>query len=132
MQYTLSVIPGTRIAIFHWAGPITLEDRERNRKEILEFCQKEGVRSVLIDGRDQVSKTGTLESFLFAEEAPQVMRGFRIAIVHRPDDDSLPFQATVAANRALTVNAFLNIDEARAWLEAKEEPPNKTDAGDDG
>jgi len=131
MKYTLSVIPGTRIAIYRPAGPIALEDRERrNRKELVEFCQKEGVRSLIVDGREQVFKTSTLETFLFAEELPQVMRGLRVAIVHSHDDDTLPFVATVAANRAMTVKAFLNIDEARAWLEAMEEPPNKTDAGD--
>ena len=131
MKYTLSLIPGTRIAFYHPAGPITLEDRERrNRKEIVEFCQKEGVRSLLIDGREEVFKTGTVKAFLFAEELPQVMPGFRLALVHSPDDDTVPFVATVAANRALTCKSFLNIDEARAWLEAMEEPPNKTDAGD--
>jgi len=134
MKFTLSLIPGTRIAFYHWAGPITLEDRERNRKEILEFCQKAGVRSLLIDGRDQVfNRVDNVEIskiFSFAEELPQVMRGFRMAIVHRHDDDILPVAATFAAKGALTIKSFLNIYEAREWLEAMEEPPNKTDAGD--
>ena len=130
MKYTLEIIPGTRIALYQWTGPITLEDRRRNRKEVIEFCQKEGVRSVLIDGREQVSKTGTMETFSFGTELPEEVRGFRIALVHRPDDDSLPLIATVAANRGWTTKSFLNIDEARAWLEAMEEPPNKPDPGD--
>ncbi len=121
MKYTLSVIPDTRIAMFRWQGPITLEDRRRNRKRIVEFCEHEGVKGVIIDGRDQESKMSIMETFSFGEEVPTEMRGIAIAIVYRPGDRALTFIDTVAANRGSTIKSFLYVDEAQAWLEARDE-----------
>ena len=130
MKYTLDIIQGTRIALFHWSGQITLDDRRKNRREIVEFCQKEGVRSVIIDGRDQESKTDTMDTFAFSEEMPEEMHKFRVAIVHSPGDDSLHFIYTVAANRGSFVKEFQSVDAARAWLESLDETPNKPDVDD--
>jgi|TARA_B100001964_G_C14089457_1_gene534132 DNA gyrase/topoisomerase IV subunit B len=105
---------------------ITLEDRRKNRKRIVEFCQQEGVTRVIIDGRDQESKTSITETFSFGAEVPEEMRGIAVAIVYRPGDQALPFIDTVAANRGSTTKSFLFMEEARAWLEAQEESRDKT------
>lgn len=120
-SYVLELIPGTRIALFRWSGPISLDDRRANMKILTDFCQEQEVRSLIVDGRFQVSETGTLDSFVFGKEVPTEMKGLRIAVVHRSDDDALPFIETVAKNRGSVTDAFLNLDEARAWLEEMEE-----------
>ena len=117
-SYTIDMIPGTQIALFHWIGPITLDDRRNNVDIITRFCRLNGVNDVIIDGRDQESKTSTMESFNFGSEVPAGFRGLRLAVVHRPDDDSLQFIEAVAGNRGSATKAFLDIDEARAWLES--------------
>lgn len=122
-SYTLEVIPGSRIALFHWSGPITLEDRRQNVQKMVEFCKANEVRNLIVDGRDQLSETDTLESFQFADEVvPDEMKGLRIAVIYRSDDDSLSFIETVAHNRGARTKAFQGINEARAWLESFDEP----------
>jgi len=120
--YTLDILPDSQIALFHWSGPITLTDREQNRRIMAEFCKRHGVRNIIVDGRDQVSKTGIFDSFYFAQGVPREMHGLRIAVVHRSDDEALPFIEMVASNRGSHTRAFLNFDEARAWLESLDAP----------
>ena len=117
-SYTIDLIPGTRIALFRWIGPITLEDRRNNREIITRFCRTHDVTDVIIDGRDQESRTSTMESFNFGTEVPAGFRGLRLAVVHRPDDQTLQFIEAVAGNRGSATRAFEEIDEARAWLES--------------
>ena len=117
MKYVLEAIPGTRIVLLYCSGPITLDDRRRNLKRVVEFCQKEEIQNLIIDGRDQESRTDTVESFTFGEEVAHEMRGFKIAIVHRPDDRSLSFIELVAGNRGAYTKCFSTIESAREWLE---------------
>ena len=117
-SYTIERIPGTNIALFHWTGPITLEDRRNNRDVITEYCRQHHIKDVIIYGRDQESRTNTMESFNFGSEVPAGFRGLRLAVVHRPDDDSLQFIEAVAGNRGSATRAFLDIAEAQAWLES--------------
>jgi len=118
LNYSLDIIPGTEIVLFHWTGAITLEDRRGNRNKIIEFCQKKDIRNVIIDGRDQESKTGTWESYLFGTELSEKMIGFKIAIIFSKEDDSLPFIDTVAANRGINCRSFVSLEEARAWIDS--------------
>ena len=124
MGYTLDIIPDTRIALYRWVGSIALDERRRNRRRIVTFCQREGVKSVLIDGRGQASEMDTQDAFQFGSEMPREMHGFRVAIVHRPEHRSAPFAGIVATNRGGAVKAFLSIDEARAWLESLAKTPS--------
>ena len=126
-SYTIELIPDTQIALFHWVGPITLDDRRNNRNVIVEFCRANGVRDVIIDGRDQISKTSTMESYNFGSEVPSGFRGLRLAIVHRPDDNSLQFIEAVAGNRGSATKAFEHLDAARAWLESTAENASEPD-----
>ena len=89
--FTIDLIENSDIALFHWKGPITLEDRQKNLQRMVEFCRTKGVRKILIDGRDQESETSVLESFSFGSEVPRAFSGLNAAVVHRGDDDSLKF-----------------------------------------
>ncbi len=121
-RYILQIIPDSQIALFHWVGPITLKDRRQNIQRMVEFCETHGVRNLIVDGRDQVSETGTMDSFNFGRDVSVEMRGLRIAVVYRFNDDSLPFISTVAHNRGALTKDFHSIDEARTWLESLAEP----------
>ena len=125
MKSELSIIPGTRIALFIWVGPITLDDRERNRKEIVAFCQKEGVKNVIIHGLHQEPQTGLMQDFGFGEELPTEMRGFNIAIVRSREDKTLKFIDNVAANRGANTKSFHTLEEAQVWLTPKVSMPSK-------
>ena len=102
--------------MFHWDGRITFADRKRNFFRISSYCAEHGVDCVLIDGRDQVSETDIVELYNLGVDVPQDMRGLKIAVVHRPDDESLRLIATVAFNRGANTRAFLDFDEAQQWL----------------
>jgi hypothetical protein len=110
------MIPGTDIAVFHWVGPITLEDRQQNAKRCVEFCASRNVRRIIIDGRDQVSETDIMDSFGFAKDVPTEMAGLRMAVVYRPEDKALKFIETVAFNRGARTRSFVDFDAAKAWL----------------
>lgn len=118
MSYTFSILPKSDIALFHWAGPITYRDRMENLTRITDFCRSHAVHKLIIDGRDQQSETGVVESFQFAEEVPKAFVGLRVAVVRRADDDALEFIETVASNRGSFTRPFLDFDEAREWLES--------------
>ena len=120
-RYTLSIIPDSSIALFRWTGPITLQDRNENRRRMVEFCKEKGVHRLIVDGREQESKTDIVDSYEFAKDVPMEMRGLTIAVVHRTDDESLPFIETVAFNRGSGTRAFLSFDEARTWLSSLDE-----------
>ena len=116
--YSIDVMKNSEIALFRWSGPITIEDRLRNLKRMVDFCHENGLRKLIIDGRDQESMTNTIESFDFGTEVPKAFRGLKVAVVHRKDDDALKFIETVAANRGSPTRAFVDFDKAREWLDS--------------
>ena len=117
-HYTLEIIPGSDIVLFHWYGPIKLEDRRHNVKRMVGFCHEHGIKNLIIDGRDQVSKTSTLDAYEFGTQVPIDMKGLRIGVVCRPDDVTLKFIETVAHNRGAITNNFASVELARHWLES--------------
>ena len=86
-------------------------------ERMTEFCQENGLSRLLIDGRDQVNKTGVMDSMAFGASVPDAFRGLNVAVVHRPDDETLSFIEAVAFNRGSGTKAFTDYDEAVAWLE---------------
>jgi hypothetical protein len=116
--YTIGVIPNTDIALFHWVGPISANDRVRNLHMMSGFCKEQGVSKLIIDGRDQQPQTGPIESFDFGTMVPSAFQGLNVAVVHRPDDETLKFIETVAFNRGSGTRAFVDIHRARSWLES--------------
>ena len=119
-RYTLELVPGTRIALFHWIGPITFADRELNVERMTNFCKSQDVDRIIIDGRDQLSETDIVDSYDFGASVPEAMRGLHIAVVHRADDKSLQFIETVAYNRGGATRSFEDLESAKAWLESLE------------
>ncbi len=120
--YTLDVLPGSRIARFHWCGPIRTEDRHKNVRRMVKFCREHDIRCLLIDGRDQEPLSGTVDDFDFAKDVPLNMQGLSIAVVHRPDDAVLPFIETVAFNRGGNTRSFEETGPALEWLETQAKP----------
>lgn len=125
LTYTIDLLPGTDIALLHCSGPVTLEDRINSIDVIRDFCRENAVYKVIIDGRDQDSKTSTLEAYEFGARVSTALRGLWMAVVHRPDDDSLRFIETVAFNRGSGTKAFDDLDQARAWLDSLDGPADK-------
>jgi len=115
--YTIDLIPNTDIALFHWVGPITVQDRFRNLEMMTDFCKERGLRKLIIDGREQLSRSGEIECFDFGTAVPMAFSGLNVAVVHRPDDDTLKFIETVAFNRGSGTKAFIDIHQAQSWLE---------------
>ena len=129
-SYTLELIPQSRIALFQWVGPITLADRKKNLGIMADFCKAHDVYRIIVDGREQIPETGVFDSFELGKDVPKEMRELIIAVVHRDDDESLRFIETVAYNRGARTRAFLDFDEARAWLESfdeEESEPSRSD-----
>lgn len=120
-SYDMDVLRGTDIAVFRWVGPITLKDRRDNTQRMQQFCKKRGLRRIIIDGREQESETDIVDSYEFGAEVPVEMAGLTLAVVHRPDDESLKFIETVAYNRGSRTRAFQDFEAARAWLESLDE-----------
>lgn len=119
VQVTLSTLPDSDIAVFRWVGPITAEDREGNLKRVAEYCNEHNLSKLLIDGRKQENRTGIMDSYTFGASVPEALKGLIVAVVHRPDDETLEFIETVAFNRGSGTKAFTNYDDALAWLEAQ-------------
>jgi len=128
-NYSLEVIPGTSIALYRWSGPITVADRRNVRGALIRFCRDNQIRNLIVDGREQQCEADTTDVFRYGAEVPEHFRGLRIAVVHRPDDDSLPFIETVAYNRGSNTRSFLSVEEARAWLESFDDSEDTTDNG---
>ncbi len=97
---------------------MTLADRVQCRQQMVEFCNVQSVDNLLIDGREQQSRTDIVDSYEFAKDVPREMHGLNIAFVHRPDDESLRFIETVAFNRGANTRAFTDYDAALRWLES--------------
>ena len=60
MTCELSVLPGERVVLSSFSGPITVEDRVRNQRETLQFCQKKKINKILLDMRGQESLSNIL------------------------------------------------------------------------
>ena len=123
MNYELTIMPGTRIVLFRWSGPITLKDRKRNLERVLQFCRENGIGQVIVDTRQQVNKTTTMQMFAFAATLPKAAPWFHIAIVRHPFDEEIKFGENVAANRGAIVRSFVTLEEAQRWLETKDAGP---------
>ncbi len=120
-SFSLEILKGSDIAVFRWVGPISLQDRRNNTRRMREFCSQQGVTRIIIDGREQLSQTDIVDSYEFAAEVPSQLPGLTLAVVHRPDDESLKFIETVAYNRGSRTRAFQDFEAARAWLESLDE-----------
>ena len=119
VQVTLTTMPDGETALFHWVGPITADDRVKNLSEMTNYCSENNLSKLLIDGREQDNRTGVMDSYAFGATVPEAFKGLTVAVVHRPDDETLAFIETVAFNRGSGTKAFTDYDDAVAWLETQ-------------
>jgi len=111
-----------------------LEDVQRYGMAVLEQAMRLGTTRILCDERDLEYDLDITETFdsarLLADAiADQIPDCAKAALVCSPKFLSeARFWSTVAVHRGLTIRAFVNLDEAMAWL-APENPglPRGTD-----
>ena len=130
MDCRLHTIPGTRIVVSSFTGPIRTEDRYRNRDRTLAFCRDNGYSRLIVDTRGQVSQSTTMEIFAFAEELVAEARGCQIAFVRDPDGRDIEFMDTVAANRGCQCRNFTSFEEAEQWLGPERGSPDDSANGE--
>ncbi len=118
MSYELTIMPGTQIALFCWSGPITFEDRKKNLEHLTQFCSENGISQVIVDTRQQVHRTSSVQNFAFGELLSKAMRGIQFAIVRHSSDKEVQFADNVAANRGARCRSFVTLEEAQRWLNA--------------
>ena len=119
MSYELTIIPGTQIALFCWSGPVSHADRKNNVVEIARFCGENGIRQIIVDTRQAVSKTTMMETFELGSSVARSMSGVQFAIVRQSSDENAQFFEFVAANRGAHSRSFGAIEDALRWLNAK-------------
>lgn len=130
MKNDLTIIAGTRIALFRSIGPIKFENRMKNIERIARFCNRNNIKHLIVDISQQISDAGTTQMFELGRSVPVVLKGIKIAIVCQASDGETQFGETVAANRGALSRSFTNIEEAQRWLEGKDVTPNIPDAED--
>ena len=116
VSYDLTIMPETQIGLFCWSGPITVEDRKKNLDRIATFCEENGLTRLIVDTRQQVNRTSTMQMFDFSAMVSKVMGGVRIAIVRHTTDAETQFGEDVAANRGACSRSFSTVEEAQDWL----------------
>ena len=116
MNYELKIIPDTRIAFFCWHGPISLDQRLKNRNRVVDFCKRNNLRRLLVDVRQHDNITSFMELFEFGESFPRAAGGLKTAVVRDPSDADIEFVENVASNRGAFSRCFENIEEAQSWL----------------
>lgn len=119
MSYELKILPDTRIAIFCWSGDMTLKDRDDSRHRVMQFCQENSIHKVILDTRQEINKTRTMQMFDFSATIPEHMRGLRIAVIRQSDDGEIKFGENVARNRGANLRTFLTLEDAQSWLESE-------------
>jgi len=129
MDYELAIIPGARIALFRWTGPITFQGRMKNVERMGKFCNENKIKDLIVDTRKQVSTTDMMQMFDLGTSVPELLRGIRIAVVCQSSDHTTKFGETVAANRGAYSRSFTSLEEAQRWLEGMARKPTKPDAG---
>jgi hypothetical protein len=121
--YTLEMVPDSKIALFRWVGPITLEDRLSNLRMIEEFASQHDVHGVIADAREEISQLSSLQMFEFASKIPELSPSVKWAVVLQRGDEETIFAGGIAAAEGAPIQLFETIEEAKAWLEAMDQRP---------
>jgi hypothetical protein len=117
----LTIIQGTRIALFRSSGSVEFNVRKGNIERMAQFCSEHSINHLIVDIREQVSNANTIQMFNIGAMVPNVMSGIQIAVVCHSSDYQSKFGETVAANRGAFSSSFTTIEEAQRWLEGKDE-----------
>jgi hypothetical protein len=101
------------------SGRQTFIDNENLVLMLLEKCVELRLNKVLLDMTGMVGQPGTFSDFQLANFA--VEKGLpeikKVALVAAPENfKHTQFFETVSSNRGLNVRAFVDMDEALAWV----------------
>ena len=109
-----------------YVGEFSLTEGEATFHEILDAIVKDGLRNVLVDGREVTGDPEPLERFYYgryvADAVNQTVNRTRIDVprfayvLHPPVLDPNRFGETVAVNRGMRIKAFDDIKQAEWWL----------------
>ena len=138
MSMTLEIAAKSGYLYVTVMGRFSLEEAKRTFEEILEAVARSRVGKVLLDGRGVVGSPELMERFYYSEFAAKSVAEFAHRGVSRdtqfayvlevPMRDPRRFGEIVAANRAMLIKTFNNINDARAWLGIA--PASNTDVDD--
>jgi hypothetical protein len=106
----------------------------RNVERMAQFCDENSIKHLIVDIRQQESKTTTVQMFDLGTSVPKVLRAIRIAVVCQSSDREAQFGSdreaqfgeTVAANRGARSRSFTTVEEAQKWLEGEDIAPNQS------
>jgi len=108
------------------SGEFSLPEAEATFQEILKALVKDGLRKVLIDGRQVIGTPDPLERFYYgkyvADAVSQTINRTRIKVpsfayvMLEPVLDPKRFGETVAVNRGMRIKAFDDMKQAEWWL----------------
>lgn len=121
MKCELTIIEGTRIALFRSSGLVEFEDRMRNVERMAQFCNENSIKHLIVDLSQQVSNAKLIQVFNLGTSVPKVLKGIQIGLVCQPSDRETRFEETVVANNGAFSRSFTTVKEARKWLEGEED-----------
>jgi len=139
MGMILRICAGAGVLRVIALGEFSLAEAERTFLEMLEAVARHKTAKILLDGRELTGDLNTIQRFLYGEfTAHAVARYIRergvprapqfAYVLHEPVLDPQRFGETVAVNRGMWVQAFVNLEDALGWLRVA--PATKPDAGD--
>jgi hypothetical protein len=121
MSYTIKVLESGVLEIVH-RGEMTMPEAIASRDEAGAMMKKLGLRLVLADVSRTLYNESTIDLFEFNASHYKVFPpGSALASVIPSDPDpgkaaSAQFAETVALNRGIIMQIFLNYDQAMNWL----------------
>jgi hypothetical protein len=125
MGLEITKIADGRIAVATSTGPITPPEREAHRDAVVKFCRENGIHHVIVDTREQICCSETMEVFGFASSSVEAIRGLHVALIPSTRDRDIVFIDAVAGNRGASTRICRSIDEARTWLESSDKALNE-------
>lgn len=119
MVYDLLISIETDYLVARVSGRQTLQDNRALVEELVSACLAHKLEKILVDLTGLVGQPGTMSDYQLAIFA--VQKGLpeikKIALITTPGNlRHTEFFETTARNRGLNVRAFLEGEDARAWI----------------
>jgi hypothetical protein len=121
-SYELTFIPGPAYLHVIVTGRNSKKNVESYLKEVLIKCKSSDYSRVLIEERLEGKRLNTMDVFQIASEGSANSQGMLKAIAYvdvNAKDDMMKFAETVAFNRSLHISVFSTVDDAKKWLQDK-------------
>ncbi len=114
-------------------GDVSLDDLRRQIPDVRRTSEDTGMRKVFVDTTDEESLPATFDLLDFMSKLPRELAYATYSRTRHATHEDMKFAETVALNRGICVQHFVDRDTAIAWLLAQPFPqssPNKPDAHD--